>query len=147
MTAGPYTRGMATYAFSTDPSRLDRARVHRWLSEGAYWALGRSREQVDASIDGSLPYAVHDTETGEQVAFARIVTDGATFAWLCDVFVDPSRRGDGIGKLLVDGVLADVDARGVPRTVLFTADAHGLYEQYGFRVLDDPALAMARRRP
>lgn len=138
---------MTAFEFSTDPARIDRELVHRWLSTEAYWARGRTRERVDASIDGSLPYAVYDTETGAQVAFARIVTDRATFAWLCDVFVDPERRGAGIGKVLVAGIIDDVDARDIPRTVLFTADAHGLYERNGFRPLEDPSWAMARRRP
>ena len=66
--------------FSTDPARLDRERVHRWLSEHAYWALGRPRETQDAAIDGSMNFGVYDRGSGEQLAYARVVTDGVTFA-------------------------------------------------------------------
>jgi GNAT superfamily N-acetyltransferase len=73
-----------------------------------------------------------------------VVTDRVTFAWLCDVFVDPDARGDGVGKLLVEGVLADLDALGVRRTLLATADAHGLYAHYGFEPLAEPGRWMGR---
>ncbi|MFD1824297.1 MULTISPECIES: GNAT family N-acetyltransferase [Mumia] len=131
------------YVFSDDPARLDRARIHGWLSEEAYWALGRPREVQDAAIDGSLNFGVYDAD-GTQVAYARVVTDGATFAWLCDVFVAPSVRGRGVGVMLVDGVVAALDALHLRRTMLATADAHGLYERYGFAVVDDPRRWMVR---
>ncbi len=85
------------FRFSTDPSDIDRELVHRWLSEQAYWALGRPRSVQEAGIDASRNYAVMDDESASQVAYARVVTDGATFAWLCDVFVDPDVRGLGVG--------------------------------------------------
>ena len=88
----------STYEFSTDPDRIDAARVHELVSEHTYWAKGRPREVMDAAIAGSRPYGVYRRDTGEQVAFARVVTDGVTFAWLADVIVDPALRGQGLGK-------------------------------------------------
>ncbi|HEY3339340.1 MAG TPA: GNAT family N-acetyltransferase [Propionicimonas sp.] len=132
------------YRFSTATSDIDRALVHRWLSEDAYWARGRPRHVQDTAIDTSRNYSVHDVGSGRQVGYARVVTDTVTFAWLCDVFVVPEARGAGVGKLLVDGVLADLDALGVRRTLLATADAHGLYAQYGFEPLSEPGRWMGR---
>lgn len=125
------------HTFSADSSRIDRDRVHRWLSEQAYWATGRSREVQEAAIDASRNYGVWNAD-GEQVAYARVVTDGVTFAWLCDVFVAQDARGGGVGKLLVEGVIADLEPLPVRRIMLATADAHGLYAQYGFAPSDDP---------
>ncbi|WP_127794034.1 GNAT family N-acetyltransferase [Agromyces sp. LHK192] len=132
--------------FSTDPERLDRQFVHRMLSEHAYWALGRTRETQDAAIDGSLNIGGYDRATGGQLAYARVVTDGVTFAWLCDVIVDPGARGDGIGVALVDFTLAELDRRGVRRVVLRTGDAHELYRRYGFGPIERPDDWMARTR-
>ncbi|KZC94534.1 MULTISPECIES: GNAT family N-acetyltransferase [Clavibacter] len=134
----------ASFAVTSDTDRIDRARVHRWLSEQAYWAIGRSRATQDAAIDGSRNYGVHDTETGEQVAYARVVTDGVTFAWLCDVFVAPEIRGRGVGRMLVSGVIADLEPLGLARILLSTSDAHDLYAQSGFVPLADPTRMMAR---
>lgn len=136
-----------TYRFSTDPADVDRTLVHHWLSELSYWAAGRERDVHDRAMDGSRNYAVVRTEDGRQVAYARVITDGATFAWLCDVIVDPECRGDGVGKLLVEGVLADLEPLGLKRILLATADAHGLYEQFGFRPLADPTMWMVRGAP
>jgi len=132
------------YRFSNETADVDRALVHRWLSEDAYWAKGRPREVQDAVIDVSRNYSVHEVESGQQVGYARVVTDMVTFAWPCDVFVARGARGTGLGKLLVDGVLADLDELGVRRTLLVTADAHGLYRQYGFEPLAEPARWMGR---
>ena len=134
----------ARFRFSTDPSDIDRALVHRWLSEQAYWALGRAREVQDAAIAVSRNYAIVDTDTGTQVAYARVVTDGVTFAWLCDVFVQPDVRGYGVGVALIDGVIADLEPLGLRRVLLATADAHGLYEKFGFAPLAQPERWMAR---
>lgn len=120
------------HRFTADRADVDRAAVHRWLSERSYWARGRSRAVQDAAIDASLCFGVVERGSGRQLAFARVVTDGATFAWLCDVFVDEAERGSGLGTALVAGVVAHLDAMGLPRTVLATADAHGLYERFGF---------------
>jgi len=126
-----------TYEFSTDPARIDATRVHELVSRHTYWAKDRPRDVMDAAIAGSRPYGVYRSATGEQVAFARVVTDGATFAWLADVIVDPDLRGQGIGKLLVAGVVADIEPLNLRRTLLATADARGLYEQFGWRPVDD----------
>lgn len=137
----------STYEFSTDPDRIDAARVHELVSQHTYWAKGRTREVMDAAIAGSRPYGVFRRDTGEQVAFARVVTDGVTFAWLADVIVDPALRGQGIGKRLVAGVVDDIEPLGLRRTLLATADAHGLYEQFGWAPVDDGYTWMERRGP
>lgn len=135
------------YRFSTDPADLDVERIVAWLAEESYWARGRTRETHEAAMAGSRNYGVYDASSGQQVGYARVVTDGVTFAWLCDVFVDPSLRGAGIGKVLVEGVLDDLAPFGLKRTALFTGDAHGLYEQFGFRRLEDAESWMLRWGP
>lgn len=137
----------ARYRFSSRTDDIDRAAVHRWLSEESYWARGRARSTQDAAIDASRNYGVFDTTTGDQVAYARVVTDGVTFAWLCDVFVDPTARGNGIGVGLIDGVVADLEPLGLKRTMLATGDAHGLYAKFGFEPLADPSMWMCRAAP
>lgn len=131
------------FRFSTATADVDRGRVHRWLSEESYWAKGRTRRAQDAAIDSSRNYSLFDNLDGTQVAYARVVTDGTTFAWLCDVFVDADHRGLGLGKRLVAEVLADLDPE-IRRVMLATQSAHGLYEQYGFTALADPSIWMVR---
>jgi GNAT superfamily N-acetyltransferase len=133
--------------FSSDPAELDLDLVFQWLSEDAYWAIGRSRATHDAAITGSRNYGVFDGDTGAQLGFARIITDGATFAWLCDVYVTPDARGRGAGQLLLTGILAELDPLGLKRISLRTLDAHSLYEKFGFQVLDEPEKWMDRRAP
>lgn len=123
------------YRFSSDAADLDRSRVHRWISEESYWAPGRSRAKQDAAIDGSSNFGVYDVATGEQVAYARAVTDGVTFAWLCDVFVDVQARGRGIGALLIAGIVDYFQPLDLRRIALSTNDAHGLYSKFGFESL------------
>jgi GNAT superfamily N-acetyltransferase len=137
----------ARFRFSADPVDIDRDRVHRWLSEQSYWARGRSRETQGAAIDASRNFAVIDTDAGVQVAYARVVTDGATFAWLCDVFVDPEVRGQGVGVGLVGGIVELLEPLGLRRIALSTGDAHGLYEKFGFRPLARPEQWMVRQGP
>ena len=132
------------FEFSADPRRIDADWVHRTLSDTAYWALGRARSVQDAAIAGSRNYGIYDVETGRQLAYARVVTDGATFAWLCDVIVDPAARGDGIGIALIDGIVAEFEPLKLKRFLLATADAHGLYEKFGFAPLKDPQRMMER---
>ncbi|MER5574753.1 GNAT family N-acetyltransferase [Streptomyces massasporeus] len=131
------------YEITTDPGRVDRARVHHWLSTDAYWALGRSREKQDRAIEGSLNFGVHETVSGEQVAYARVITDRATFGWLCDVYVDPSVRGKGVGSALVAAVRDEMRQYGVRRVLLATHDAHGVYAKLGFAQLERPEHWMA----
>ncbi|MFF8969345.1 GNAT family N-acetyltransferase [Streptomyces sp. NPDC014995] len=131
------------YEISADAARIDAARVHRWLSTDAYWAVGRAREQQDRAIAASLNFGAYDTGSGEQVAYARVVTDLATFAWLCDVYVDPAVRGKGIGTSLVAAVRDHLRPHGLRRVLLATHDAHGVYEKVGFEALDKPDQWMA----
>ncbi|KMS75025.1 acetyltransferase [Streptomyces viridochromogenes] len=131
------------YEISTDARRIDAERVHRWLSTDAYWALGRAREKQDRAIEGSLNFGVYDTASGEQAAYARVVTDGVTFAWLCDVYVDPSVRGKGIGTALVGAVREHLRPYGLKRMLLSTQDAQGVYAKIGFAPLESPDRWMA----
>lgn len=121
---------------STDRSRLDRELVHRFLSTESYWAAGVERAAVDRSIDASLSFGLYID--GAQAGFARAVTDGATFAWIADVFVVRAERGRGLGRRLVEAVLAHPDVSGARRVLLGTRDAHGLYRPYGFTALEHP---------
>ncbi|MGW0944526.1 GNAT family N-acetyltransferase [Streptomyces sp. NPDC002623] len=131
------------YEISADPARIDAERVHRWLSTDAYWALGRERDKQDRAIAGSVNFGVYDTASGEQVGYARVVTDLTTFAWLCDVYVDPAARGKGLGTALVAAVRDHLRPHGVRRLLLATHDAHGVYEQVGFTALEKPDQWMA----
>jgi GNAT superfamily N-acetyltransferase len=125
-----------TVEISTDADRLDLDLVHRWLSEDAYWALGRPRDVMERAVAGSLNFGAY--AEGRQVGYARVVTDRAVFAWLCDVYVDPTARGRGVGKALVAAVDAALTDFGVRRTLLATEDAHSLYAPFGFEPLTDP---------
>lgn len=131
------------YEISADPGRIDRERVHHWLSTDAYWALGRTREKQDRAIEGALNFGVYETVSGEQVAYARVITDRATFAWLCDVYVDPSVRGKSVGSALVAAVRDEMRQYGVRRVLLATHDAHGVYAKLGFAQLERPEHWMA----
>ncbi|MET7821199.1 GNAT family N-acetyltransferase [Micromonospora zamorensis] len=126
------------YLLSTDPALLDLGLVHHWLSTDAYWALGRDRATVDRAFAGSLPFGVYRPEDGRQVAVARVVTDRATFAWLCDVYVDRAARGRGLGGWLASAARDHLDELGVRRILLATNDAHQVYAQVGFTPLDVP---------
>jgi GNAT superfamily N-acetyltransferase len=125
----------AQYRFSGDTAEINRERVHGWISEQSYWAPGRSRSRQDAAIDGSRNFGVYDSASNEQVAYARMVTDGVTFAWLCDVFVDPGVRGRGVGAMLIAGIVDECRPLGLRRIALSTDDAHGLYAKFGFTPL------------
>jgi GNAT superfamily N-acetyltransferase len=125
------------YTLSTDPARLDLDRVYTWLSADAYWAVGRSRERVERGFAESVAFGVYRAD-GAQVAIARAVTDLATFAWLCDVYVDRAERGRGLGTWLVRAARDELAARGVPRFLLATNDAHGVYAKLGFAPLTHP---------
>jgi GNAT superfamily N-acetyltransferase len=130
------------YEISTDPARLDLDRIHRFLSTQAYWSPGVAREVVERSIAGSLPFGVYSAGR-EQVGFARVVTDYATFAWIADVYVEPEHRGNGLGKRLVEQILAHPELQGLRRWMLGTADAHELYRRFGFSELRDVGRFMA----
>jgi GNAT superfamily N-acetyltransferase len=127
---------------STDKSKLDLDVIFHYLNGVAYWSLGRSREVIARTIENSMCFGLYDS--GKQVGFARVVTDKATFAWLCDVFVLESHAGKGLGKKLIGEVAAHPDLQGLKRFVLATRDAHGLYLQYGFEELKNPEMWMAK---
>jgi GNAT superfamily N-acetyltransferase len=132
------------YRISTDKARLDVAFVHEYLSQRSYWANGRSLEVTQRAIENSLCFGVYDGEA--QVGFARVVTDYATFGWLCDVFVVESQRGRGLAKWLVETVMAHPALIGLKQVILATRDAHELYRNYGgFRALEQPDKWMVRR--
>ncbi|MET9727188.1 GNAT family N-acetyltransferase [Streptomyces zaomyceticus] len=132
-----------SYEISADIARIDAARVHQWLSTDAYWALGRPRAKQDSAIAGSLNFGAYHRETGEMAAYARVVTDYATFAWLCDVYVDRTARATGLGTALVVAVRDHLAPYGLRRIMLATADAHGVYEKVGFTPLQNPDKWMA----
>lgn len=132
---------MTSLRVTTDPAEIDFGVVHRWLSEDAFWALGRGRETVDRAAHGSLNFGVLDADD-ELVGYARVVTDHATFAWVCDVYVDPRVRGRGIGLLLAESVVATLRPMQLKRVLLSTLDAHGLYEKVGFVKLPNPEKLM-----
>lgn len=133
------------FLISTDPGLLDVPLIHDFLANRSYWAAGRPLEVVRRSLDHSLCFGLY--ERGRQVGFARVVTDRATFAWLCDVFVLEEYRGRGLSKWLVECVVGHPDLQGLRRVLLGTRDAHSLYERYGFKPLADPTRFMEVFRP
>jgi GNAT superfamily N-acetyltransferase/uncharacterized damage-inducible protein DinB len=133
------------FLVSTDPALLDVPLIHDFLANRSYWAAGRPLEVVRRALDHSLCFGLY--ERGKQAGLARVVTDRATFAWLCDVFVLEEYRGRGLSKWLVGCVLSYPALQGLRRVLLGTRDAHGLYERYGFTPLADPARFMEVFRP
>lgn len=128
--------------FDTDIARLDREMVFRYLSEESYWARGIPRDIFERSLAGSLCFGVY--RDGKQVAFARMITDKATFAYLADVFVRPDARGQGVGKALMAFIGQHPDLQHLRRMMLATADAHELYRQFGFTALSKPERLMEK---
>lgn len=138
------------YVVSSDKSLLDVDTIYAFLST-CYWSPGIARERVARGIEHSLCYGAFDTRTPRasggdgrfaQVGFARVVTDRASFAYLCDVFVLESHRGGGVGKLLMQAVMNEPAIRGIRCFALKTRDAHGLYKQFGFAPMPDPSRYM-----
>jgi GNAT superfamily N-acetyltransferase len=121
----------------TSSGRLEVDQVHRWLSTDAYWALDRPASVVADSLANSLCFGVY-APTGQQVGFARAVTDQATFAWICDVYIDRSARGRGLGTWLAQVITDELHSAGVTRIILATADAHSIYTKAGFTALAEP---------
>ncbi len=132
------------FTISDDPARLDSDAVCDFLSR-AYWADKRPREVIEKSIQHSLNFGVYDGE--RQVGFARVVTDRATFAYLCDVFIHEAYRGQALGKWLMECILSHPALTGLRRWSLATRDAHGLYKQFGFTELSDPSKWMEKFDP
>jgi len=118
-----------SYVISTDKSKLNLHLIHSFLTRSSYWAQERPLAIVQKSIEHSLCFGVYAGT--EQVGFARLVTDYATFAWLCDVFIVETHRGQGLGKWLVERVVAHPGLQRLKLFVLATSDAHELYRRYG----------------
>jgi GNAT superfamily N-acetyltransferase len=124
------------YVVTDDVSRMDMTRVHRWLCDEAYWSMGRTLEDVVASVRQSRTYGVLLAD--QQIAIGRAITDGVTFAYLCDVFVAEPYRNHQIGSWLLRCMLADLRAARIRQVILATRDAHALYRRAGFHTLDRP---------
>lgn len=133
------------FRISTNPAELDVAVIHRYLAEDSYWARDIPLETVERGIANSLNFGLY-APAGRLVGFARIVTDKATFAWLCDVFVLPEFRGKGLSKWLMQVVWAYPDLQGQRRHLLATLDAHGLYQQFGFAPLTTPDRFLEKKK-
>jgi GNAT superfamily N-acetyltransferase len=131
-------------ALSDDPARLDVARIHGWLAS-SYWAPGIARATVDRAIANA--HCLGAYREGQQIGFARMIGDRATFAWLADVWVDAPARGQGLGRRMVRWFLDHPDYRDLRRIALATADAHGVYAALGFHPLRRPERYMERLSP
>lgn len=132
------------FLLSTDPKRLDVDFIHTFLTQ-SYWAKGISRELVLRSIENSLCFGVY--AQGKQVAFARIISDFATYAYLGDVFVIDAYRGNGLGKWMIECIRRHPHLQGLRRWTLLTRDAHGLYQQFGFTPVQKPDRYMELHDP
>jgi N-acetylglutamate synthase-like GNAT family acetyltransferase len=138
------------FTLSTDKQYLDTNVIHHFLSIDSYWAKGITMEKVKKSIEkSSICFGMYegDPAKGEakQIGFVRAVTDFVRFAWIMDVFVLPEYRGGGLSKWMMETMVEQSELKDVPKMMLCTYDAHGLYEQYGFQTLDDPEIFMQRK--
>ena len=141
----PYEINDGGVLISDDKKLLDRALIHGFLSQHSYWAKGVPVEIVNRSIEHSLCLGIYQAD--RQIGFARVVTDFATFAWLADVFIVEEQRGFGVGKKLVAAVVAHPRLQALRRFMLGTADAHGLYRQFGFEPLKQVERFMEIHQP
>ena len=139
-----YELSRGGYVVTTDPSRLDIDYIHAFLTE-SYWARGIPRDVVARAIENSLNFGLF--EGARQVGFARAITDRAWYAYIADVFVDEAHRGKGLGKLIMEAVTSHPELQNLRRMMLGTADAHGLYRQFGFTDVDKPERWMERGDP
>ncbi len=135
---------MTTYTVG-DLRPEHRDAVYQFLFTETYWSAGIPRDVFERAVENSLSFVAYAGD--DVVGYARVVTDKATFAWLCDVFVVSAHRGRGVSRLLLDAVMAHPDLQGLRNVVLATRDAHGLYAKYGFAPLAEPERWMAIRRP
>jgi len=133
------------YHISTDKELLDIPMIHQYLSKESYWSKGIPQEVVRRSIENSLCFGVYMGK--QQVGFARIISDFATYAYLADVFILPEHRGKGLSKKLVETIVEYPELQGLRRWVLATADAHGLYARYGFTPMSKPERWMEKHNP
>ncbi len=132
------------YLISDDPARLDLDAIHAYLSR-SYWAANRSREVIERSVAHSLCIGTYAPDDGAQVGLVRVVTDYATFAYLCDVYVLEAHRRRGLSKAALRFVDTHPRLQNLRRFHLVTQDAHGLYTQFGFKPLENPERHMERR--
>lgn len=140
------TRDADGYTISDDTQRFDVARAHQWIGGESYWAQGIPVQTFARACANSLTVGAYASD-GRQVGMARVVTDRATFGWICDVFVDEDGRGAGIGKRLMAYLKGHPDLQGFRRMHLATRDAHGLYAQFGFGPLTGADTWMEIRDP
>ena len=133
------------YEIDTDRKRLDLAAIHRFLSNESYWAHNRTMEQTLTAVENSQCFGLFCGK--QQVGFARLVTDRATFAYIGDVYVIDEHRGKDLSKWLMKVIVEQPDLQGLRRWVLATRDAHGLYEQFEFAPLRHPDRWMERTAP
>lgn len=133
------------FTISNNPQRLNLEVIYEYLVTDSYWAQGRSFETVERSISNSLNFGLYKGD--EQVGFARVVTDRATFAWLGDVFILPDYRGKGLSKWLMTVIVSHPELQGLKRWILATRDAHELYRRFGFKELAQPDRWMERFNP
>jgi GNAT superfamily N-acetyltransferase len=125
------------FTISTDRAHLDREVIFRYLHDEAYWSKGLPRDLFERSLDASLNFGLFEGEAGgTQAGYCRVVTDGATFAWLCDVFVLPAYRGRGLATWLIETVVAHPDLQVQRGFLLATRDAHGLYQKFGWEPVE-----------
>ena len=132
------------YLISTDKNKIDIAYVHSFLTQ-SYWCPGISVEIVKKAVEGSLCFGVY--HGNKQVGLARVISDKATFAYLADVFIDENYRGKGLSKWLMETILKHPDLQGLRRILLTTKDAHGLYSQFGFTLINNPERYMIIQNP
>jgi GNAT superfamily N-acetyltransferase len=129
---------------TTDKSKLDIPFIHQFLTS-SYWAMGISQEIVQRCVDGAVCFGVFHED--QQIGFARVVTDKASFGYLADVFIDEAWRGKGLSKWLMEVIIQHPDLQGFRRFLLATRDAHGLYRQFGFTDLNNPERWMQIHHP
>ena len=139
-----FERTRDRFSISTDPARLDIQAMHAYLSR-AYWSEGIPLEIIAKAVKHSLCFGLFDGP--HQIGLARVITDKATFAYLCDVYVLEEYRGQGLGKWMMEAVCSHPDLQNLRRFALLTRDAHGLYEKFGFTQLSDPRRYMEVVRP
>ena len=133
------------FTISTERERLQLDAIHKFLSKESYWASNRTKEQTERAIKNSLPFGVYKGEN--QIGFARVVTDYATFAYLGDVYILNEFRGQGLSKWLMEVISNHPELQGFRRWILATKDAHTLYEKFGFHELTHPERWMEKPAP
>lgn len=141
----PITIDFNGYAITTDKSLMNTKHIHQWLSTESYWSKNIPLNTVQTAFDNS--YCIGVLKDGKQVGYARFVTDYAVFAYLADVYVEQEHRGKGLSKKMMDILMGSDWVKGLRSLWLGTIDAHGLYEQYGFKGHPNPERVMVILRP